>query len=611
MATESLIVELDAKVDGFNRSMKEAESGLDNLDTTAKNTSLSMEEFKAAATKAALGATAVAAAIGVAVHEAAAFAREVRIASNRTGESVEKMQALAFATNTVGVSMEKLGDIGKDTNEKIGEFLATGGGGFKDFSDVMGLSERGAQDLAGQFEKMTGPDVLQAMVIQMESAGVSAERMSFALEGMASDTTDLLPLLTNGGEKLNQLTGEFGELGLVIGETDLGKIEQVGLKLKKAADVFSVEGKKLISEYSEELIAGIDAVLLFAQKSTAVFNVVTVGLGSMLKIAQAGFTDFVNDTNTLDAVIEERARLSQEAIDRLLGSDDPKEKGRKIAAEFSDGVIEGLSAGGDTSGGDGDAGLSDDENQKLIEQIEKAVIAADEEAAREIERRKEKAEAVRVSLLEELEALEEKYIAEKEILDQGIFDKEERDMLLAELEAKHQDKITDIKLKSAKRISDDEIRAARAKESRERRQTDAQLSLASSANTALLNDNKAIAKGLIVADTAIAIARQFRDEPFWVALGTSAVIAANAITQLSNAGSASRGGGPVSAGGGSISSSSSPQSAQADQETSALTITEQSEEGSQTTTIRFATDSGDTLLDAIASSLNERQRQGR
>ena len=74
-------------------------------------------------------ATAAAAGISALVVSSAAFAREVQIAANRAGETVERMQSLAFATNTVGISLEKLGYISNDTNEQIGECLNSGGGG--------------------------------------------------------------------------------------------------------------------------------------------------------------------------------------------------------------------------------------------------------------------------------------------------------------------------------------------------------------------------------------------------------------------------------------------------------------------------------------------------
>ena len=49
------------------------------------------------------------------------------------GLSVAEFQAASFATEQYGVSAEKLADISKDAQDKLGDFLATGAGPFSDF----------------------------------------------------------------------------------------------------------------------------------------------------------------------------------------------------------------------------------------------------------------------------------------------------------------------------------------------------------------------------------------------------------------------------------------------------------------------------------------------
>ena len=134
------------------------------------------------------------------------YSKELKIASQLSGVAIDKLQGMAFATSTVGISIEKLGDISKDTREKIGDFLNTGGGGFDDFVRAMKLTKEEAKLLADEFALLTGPEILQEMVTQMEGAGISAVQMSHALEGMASDTTNLIPLLANGGKEMKTLS---------------------------------------------------------------------------------------------------------------------------------------------------------------------------------------------------------------------------------------------------------------------------------------------------------------------------------------------------------------------------------------------------------------------
>ena len=123
------------------------------------------------------------------------YAKQLDIAATRSNQSVEDFQVFAFSAKSVGVEMEKLGDIGKDVQERIGEFIASGSGGFQDFADVMGLTASEASKFARSLDGLSSQEILQTLVDQMESAGVSGSKMSFALERLASDTTDLIPLL--------------------------------------------------------------------------------------------------------------------------------------------------------------------------------------------------------------------------------------------------------------------------------------------------------------------------------------------------------------------------------------------------------------------------------
>ena len=94
--TETLIVELDASTDKLDKKINKTDDSFEKLDGSVKKTDKSFVNFASDAKK--LGATvlAVGAAIGVAVAEASAFARELSVASNRTGDSVERLQELAF-----------------------------------------------------------------------------------------------------------------------------------------------------------------------------------------------------------------------------------------------------------------------------------------------------------------------------------------------------------------------------------------------------------------------------------------------------------------------------------------------------------------------------------
>lgn len=283
------------------------------------------------------------------------------------------MQSLAFATNTVGISLEKIGDISKDTQEKVGEFLATGGGGFKDFVDVLGLTNAEAIKVAESFKDLSGPDILQEVVNQLEAAGKSGKEISFALEGLASDTTDLIPLLTNGGEKLKDLTGGFDDLNFALSQSDVDKIKRVGVEFDKLTSSFSAESKQLVADYSTELIKAFGIISAISETSSDLIRGITLATTTPFAIAQAALTDFVNGTNTLDAVIQDRRDQVGAVIDDLFETEGLADKAFEYSENLKLSLNEALGVALFEVGKDGGNSLADgiaagiEENDKPLE----------------------------------------------------------------------------------------------------------------------------------------------------------------------------------------------------------------------------------------------------
>ena len=137
------------------------------------------------------------------------------------GVSIEQFNQMSFAANQFGLTADQLGDAFKDTRERIGDFIATGGGPLQDFADVMGYTKEQTLAFAQSVEGLSGRDVLVEMVRQLEEGGKSTEQMSFALEGMANDMTKLLPLLTNGASELDRLESKMASVQNPLSEDDI------------------------------------------------------------------------------------------------------------------------------------------------------------------------------------------------------------------------------------------------------------------------------------------------------------------------------------------------------------------------------------------------------
>jgi hypothetical protein len=618
LSTEKLIVELDARTAKLDAKIANTDKRLDELDGTVKKTDGSLNKFSGAAKLAGSAITAVAtagvaaaAALTAATAQAVSYAKEITIASRRSGENVERLQSLAFATGTVGVSLEKLGDITKDTNEKVGEFLADGTGGFLDFVSVAKLTSEEADILADRFKTMTGPDILQAMVTRMEEAGATAKEMSFALEGMASDTTDLIPLLANGGKELKLLEDDFNDLNVTLTALDIEKITKLGIETSKLGAEVQNASSKTVAVLSDEI--GQIAQLLAGSAQD---------VGGLVIKAVTGYQAIVvTATSNLMNMFREAEILALEAKSFIVGvfgdNSDIEEELSKLKA--SDALRDAFDA------------------TFLAEQWEAAKLKVSEYYG-EIESRQEDSpdiegptdldapeERVSEKKQKELDALREFTLTRADLLDAELLADIERLELAAETFGLKDEELYARRLEIVRNFNDQksslendgaddfekstkkEVRANEkaANEKLNKQQTGIRAGMA--LNTLLFEDNKAIAAGLIVADTAAAIMASLKIAPYdYFNVG---LIATTGAVQFANALSSSKGGGgSMSAPTGSGTPQQAPEPVD-DFNDQGATITDISE--GQQSTQRLVIEFNDEVVDAISRQIQKSQSDGR
>jgi lambda family phage tail tape measure protein len=148
---------------------------------------------------------------------AAESAKEIANLSRIAGLSTTDFQKLAAGAATVGVEQDKLSDILKDVNDKVGDFMSTGGGALKDFftniAPKIGVT-------ADQFKKLNSSDALQLYVSSLQKANVNQAEMTFYMEAIANDATALVPLLNDNGKAFTDLGNAAEAAGAIMsGET--------------------------------------------------------------------------------------------------------------------------------------------------------------------------------------------------------------------------------------------------------------------------------------------------------------------------------------------------------------------------------------------------------
>lgn len=152
-----------------------------------------------------------AAAVTAGVTSMAKDVQELQKAAQISNTTFEEFQRLAFGAKSVGIESEKLADIYKDVNDRVGDFAATGGGPMADFFENIAPK---VGVTANAFKNLSGPQALQLYYDSLVKAGASQQDLTFYLEAMASDATALIPLLAKGGEGFRKL----GEGAAVITE---------------------------------------------------------------------------------------------------------------------------------------------------------------------------------------------------------------------------------------------------------------------------------------------------------------------------------------------------------------------------------------------------------
>lgn len=185
-------------------------------------------------------------------------AKELQNMSRIANATPEEFQKIAHAAASVGISQEKMGDILKDVNDRVGDFIATGGGPMADFFERIAPKVGVTAD---QFRKLSGPEALQLYVSSLEKANVNQQDFTFFMEAMASDSTALLPLLKNGGAMAKQYGDRLEALGGVMDNKTVaslarmkGSLDEVWIVIKGMGTAIGVAFAPVIEALAQAFV---------------------------------------------------------------------------------------------------------------------------------------------------------------------------------------------------------------------------------------------------------------------------------------------------------------------------------------------------------------------
>lgn len=247
----TLTLDVIAKVGGFVSGMDKAERSSDKWRKEVEKSA------KAVGTAVGAGVATAVTAFTAMIVSAVNSASEISNLAAVANVSVTDFQKMAVGAKTVGIEQDKLADILKDVNDKVGDFLNTGGGAMADFFEQIAPKVGVTAD---QFRNLSGSQALGLYVSSLEKAKVSQSDMTFYLEAIASDATALLPLLRNNAEGFRKYGDAAEAAGAVMDEKTILAAKQfsteltvLGTYLGSVKAALAAELMPVLAQFSKDL----------------------------------------------------------------------------------------------------------------------------------------------------------------------------------------------------------------------------------------------------------------------------------------------------------------------------------------------------------------------
>jgi hypothetical protein len=337
----------------FVTNARKAELGLDGIGDKAKKAGDELERSSGLADKHSKSADMLGKALGAA---AAALAGGALVAwiENTTrgiaeldkfaklaGTTAEEFQKVAYGATRFGVEQDKLSDILKDVNDKVGDFLSTGAGPMADFFEQ--IAPR-VGVTAEQFKGLSGPQALGLYISSLEKANVNQQEMTFYLEALASDSTLLAPLFSNNAAALSEFTAEAESLGLILANETVVQAQEFQNSLATLGDITGNVSQRVAADMlptlndltgtligvanETEFVSTVSDVLSGTLKGLAT---VAIGIGAAFKttgaaigavaaaMVQAAQGDFQMAWDTIQAGSEDYSDTTEAALAKITG----------------------------------------------------------------------------------------------------------------------------------------------------------------------------------------------------------------------------------------------------------------------------------------------------
>ncbi|MCE0759241.1 hypothetical protein LWH94_08480 [Marinobacter sp. G11] len=229
-ALTSELTEMRDSAQQAAQGTSEAADSAEDLGEKADKSSGLLSKLGTGLKTVAAGATALIAGIGASAATMSIFSRsqatvadDLTNTANAINESREALQVWQIAGDRVGLTGEKVSDILRSVTERLGEFSATGGGEAAEVMEALNLKIEDFQNLRPSEQMLKFAAAIESLPKDQQVA---------LLEKLASDASQLQPLLENNAAGLKAIQAAAEEEGAIYTDEELDK-------LLKANDIYN------------------------------------------------------------------------------------------------------------------------------------------------------------------------------------------------------------------------------------------------------------------------------------------------------------------------------------------------------------------------------------
>lgn len=265
--TLDLAVRLSEFTDGLTRAERQARDSASNISDSVSelrdNIADDISRISGSFAGMAIGGVAVAAsAMAALAIETAKADVQLGIMAGTANTSLKNFQVLTHAAAGFGVEQEALTAILADTQEKLGEFSATGGGGAADFFEALQnntkMTDEEIRNLGKTLQGKDGVEAIQLLKDKMDELGATSQEQRFMFESLAGDLGNLMPLFANGGVILEEYGVQLEDAGVIKTQESIEKSRRLAAQTQAIQTQFEGLKTQLVAQTIPALSTLID-----------------------------------------------------------------------------------------------------------------------------------------------------------------------------------------------------------------------------------------------------------------------------------------------------------------------------------------------------------------